>query len=76
MVPRYEAWLATISGREDLMTPYFWKGAKWLRGLEFMVMTGQAFGNRLAITMKLMSGKKNALGDVIQSGGVIYLQGG
>jgi DMSO/TMAO reductase YedYZ molybdopterin-dependent catalytic subunit len=25
-----------IKGREDLMTPYFWKGAKWLRGLEFM----------------------------------------
>ena len=26
-----------IPGREDLMTPYFWKGAKWLRGLEFML---------------------------------------
>ena len=25
-----------IKGREDLMTTYFWKGAKWLRGLEFM----------------------------------------
>lgn len=25
-----------INGRDDLMTPYFWKGAKWLRGLEFM----------------------------------------
>jgi DMSO/TMAO reductase YedYZ molybdopterin-dependent catalytic subunit len=25
-----------ITGREDLTTPYFWKGAKWLRGLEFM----------------------------------------
>ncbi|HEY57617.1 MAG TPA: sulfite oxidase-like oxidoreductase [Anaerolineae bacterium] len=24
-----------ISGRPDLKTPYFWKGAKWLRGLEF-----------------------------------------
>lgn len=24
-----------IPGREDLDTPYFWKGAKWLRGLEF-----------------------------------------
>lgn len=22
-------------GKEDLKTPYFWKGAKWLRGLEF-----------------------------------------
>ena len=25
-----------IRGREDLSTPYFWKGAKWLRSLEFM----------------------------------------
>jgi len=25
-----------ILGRQDLPTPYFWKGAKWLRGLEFM----------------------------------------
>ena len=24
-----------IPEREDLKTPYFWKGAKWLRGLEF-----------------------------------------
>jgi DMSO/TMAO reductase YedYZ molybdopterin-dependent catalytic subunit len=26
-----------IPGKEELMTPYFWKGAKWLRGLEFML---------------------------------------
>ncbi len=25
-----------IPGRADLKTPYFWKGAKWLRGLEFV----------------------------------------
>lgn len=25
-----------ILGRQDLPTPYFWKGAKWLRSLEFM----------------------------------------
>ena len=24
-----------IPGREDLKAPYFWKGAKWLRGLQF-----------------------------------------
>jgi DMSO/TMAO reductase YedYZ molybdopterin-dependent catalytic subunit len=24
-----------IPGRDDLKTPYFWKGAKWLRSLEF-----------------------------------------
>ena len=28
--------VGTIPGREDLMTPYFWKGGKWLRALEFM----------------------------------------
>jgi len=25
-----------IPGRQDLKDPYFWKGGKWLRGLEFM----------------------------------------
>jgi DMSO/TMAO reductase YedYZ molybdopterin-dependent catalytic subunit len=28
--------VGAIPGREDLQTPYLWKGAKWLRGLEFM----------------------------------------
>lgn len=28
--------IGAIPGRSDLATPYFWKGAKWLRGLEFM----------------------------------------
>lgn len=28
--------IGAIQGREDLTVPYFWKGAKWLRGLEFM----------------------------------------
>jgi DMSO/TMAO reductase YedYZ molybdopterin-dependent catalytic subunit len=28
--------IGAIPGREDLSVPYFWKGAKWLRGLEFM----------------------------------------
>ncbi|MBN2149555.1 MAG: sulfite oxidase-like oxidoreductase [Anaerolineales bacterium] len=28
--------VGAISGRQDLKTPYLWKGAKWLRGLEFM----------------------------------------
>jgi DMSO/TMAO reductase YedYZ molybdopterin-dependent catalytic subunit len=26
--------VGNIPGRDDLKTPYFWKGAKWLRGLE------------------------------------------
>jgi DMSO/TMAO reductase YedYZ molybdopterin-dependent catalytic subunit len=28
--------VGAIPGREDLVTPYFWKGAKWLRGLKFV----------------------------------------
>ena len=28
--------VGAIPGRADLSTPYLWKGAKWLRGLEFM----------------------------------------
>jgi DMSO/TMAO reductase YedYZ molybdopterin-dependent catalytic subunit len=28
--------VGAIVGRDDLKVPYFWKGAKWLRGLEFM----------------------------------------
>jgi len=27
--------VGVIPGRDDLASPYFWKGAKWLRGLEF-----------------------------------------
>ena len=27
--------IGNIPGR-DLTTPYFWKGGKWLRGLEFL----------------------------------------
>jgi DMSO/TMAO reductase YedYZ molybdopterin-dependent catalytic subunit len=32
-----------IPGRDDLITPYFWKGAKWLRGLEFMAQDRPGF---------------------------------
>jgi DMSO/TMAO reductase YedYZ molybdopterin-dependent catalytic subunit len=28
--------VGAITGRNDLKTPYLWKGGKWLRGLEFM----------------------------------------
>jgi DMSO/TMAO reductase YedYZ molybdopterin-dependent catalytic subunit len=28
--------IGAIPGRDDLTSPYLWKGAKWLRGLEFM----------------------------------------
>jgi DMSO/TMAO reductase YedYZ molybdopterin-dependent catalytic subunit len=29
--------IGSIPGRRDLKDVYFWKGAKWLRGLEFML---------------------------------------
>ena len=32
-----------IPGQEELETPYFWKGAKWLRGLEFMPADRRGF---------------------------------
>ncbi|MCW5839364.1 MAG: molybdopterin-dependent oxidoreductase [Anaerolineales bacterium] len=32
-----------LRGREDLETPYLWKGAKWLRGLEFLAEDQQGF---------------------------------
>ena len=35
--------VGAIAGRDDLTTPYLWKGAKWLRGLEFMANDRKGF---------------------------------
>ncbi|MFZ6026737.1 MAG: sulfite oxidase-like oxidoreductase [Chloroflexota bacterium] len=35
--------VGAIPGRDDLAAPYFWKGAKWLRGLEFMAQDRRGF---------------------------------
>lgn len=35
--------IGAIPGREDLKSPYLWKGAKWLRGLEFMKCDQRGF---------------------------------
>jgi DMSO/TMAO reductase YedYZ molybdopterin-dependent catalytic subunit len=35
--------VGAIPGDEGLETPYFWKGAKWLRGLEFMSRDRRGF---------------------------------
>jgi DMSO/TMAO reductase YedYZ molybdopterin-dependent catalytic subunit len=35
--------VGNIPDREDLETPYFWKGAKWLRSLEFMTKDRRGF---------------------------------
>ncbi|HPO58612.1 MAG TPA: molybdopterin-dependent oxidoreductase, partial [Anaerolineaceae bacterium] len=32
-----------IPDKDGLVTPYFWKGAKWLRGLEFMAQDRLGF---------------------------------
>jgi DMSO/TMAO reductase YedYZ molybdopterin-dependent catalytic subunit len=38
--------VGAIPGRDDLQTPYLWKGAKWLRGLEFMSRDRLGFWER------------------------------
>jgi DMSO/TMAO reductase YedYZ molybdopterin-dependent catalytic subunit len=35
--------VGAMPGREDLKSPYLWKGAKWLRGLEFMKLDRLGF---------------------------------
>lgn len=35
--------VGAIKGRDDLMVPYFWKGAKWLRGLQFTAVDRPGF---------------------------------
>jgi DMSO/TMAO reductase YedYZ molybdopterin-dependent catalytic subunit len=35
--------VGAIPGRADLKSPYLWKGAKWLRGLEFMRLDRPGF---------------------------------
>lgn len=35
--------VGNIVERDDLTVPYFWKGAKWLRGLEFMRQDQRGF---------------------------------
>ncbi len=35
--------VGAIPSQADLTVPYFWKGAKWLRGLEFMAQDRRGF---------------------------------
>lgn len=35
--------VGALNDQPDLPTPYFWKGAKWLRGLEFMTQDRRGF---------------------------------
>jgi DMSO/TMAO reductase YedYZ molybdopterin-dependent catalytic subunit len=36
--------VGAIPGRDELVVPYFWKGAKWLRGLEFTTRPSRVLG--------------------------------
>ncbi len=38
--------VGNILGQPDLKVPYFWKGAKWLRGLEFLAQDVPGFWER------------------------------
>ena len=38
--------IGLISGRRDLKVPYLWKGAKWLRGIEFLAEDAPGFWER------------------------------
>jgi len=35
--------IGAIQGRDDLKVPYLWKGAKWLRGMEFLAQDRPGF---------------------------------
>ena len=41
---------------------YFWKSAKWVRGLRLVDRMNRASGSRLAIIIMVIHGKKNATG--------------
>ena len=38
--------VGAIPGQDELVVPYFWKGAKWLRGLEFLENDQPGFWER------------------------------
>jgi DMSO/TMAO reductase YedYZ molybdopterin-dependent catalytic subunit len=41
-----------IAGRDELKDPYLWKGAKWLRGLEFMTRDRPGFWEQAGYHME------------------------
>jgi len=48
--------------RDGLVTPYFWKGAKWLRGLEFMVKDRPGFWEQAGYHMNADVWKEERFG--------------
>lgn len=55
--------VGNIVGRDDLMVPYFWKGAKWLRGLEFMATDRPGFWEQAGYHMNGDVWKEERFGD-------------
>ena len=51
-----------LPDRDDLITPYFWKGAKWLRGLEFMVSDRPGFWEQAGYHMNADVWKEERFG--------------
>jgi DMSO/TMAO reductase YedYZ molybdopterin-dependent catalytic subunit len=54
--------VGNIVGREDLMVPYFWKGAKWLRGLEFTTTDRPGFWEQAGYHMNADVWKEERFG--------------
>ncbi len=51
-----------IPGRDDLTAPYLWKGAKWLRGLEFMSQDRPGFWEQAGYHMNADVWKEQRFG--------------
>jgi DMSO/TMAO reductase YedYZ molybdopterin-dependent catalytic subunit len=54
--------IGNIVDREDLMVPYFWKGAKWLRGLEFTTTDRPGFWEQAGYHMNADVWKEERFG--------------
>jgi DMSO/TMAO reductase YedYZ molybdopterin-dependent catalytic subunit len=54
--------VGNIPSRNDLFTPYFWKGAKWLRGLEFTAEDDPGFWEKAGYHNKADIWKEERVG--------------
>jgi DMSO/TMAO reductase YedYZ molybdopterin-dependent catalytic subunit len=54
--------IGAIPSQPDLKTPYFWKGAKWLRGLEFMPQDRPGFWEQAGYHMEADVWKEERFG--------------
>ena len=55
--------VGAIPGRNDLKTPYLWKGAKWLRGLEFIFQDQPGFWEKAGYSNEADIWKEQRLAD-------------